>query len=99
MEESLSTASLVEGGNDWQLAVDSLTSSMDSSVSLQPPSLPGLTTAPQSSAPSSNQRTTEEDQLTGQLSLSLSLSLSIERDTSSIYIYYVFVIGSISTEV
>ena len=65
LEESLSAASLAEGGSDWQLAVDSLTSSMDSSVSLQPPSLPSLSAA-QPPPPSSNQRATEEDQLTGE---------------------------------
>lgn len=62
LEESLSAASLPEVGSDWQLAVDSLTSSMDSSVSMQPPSLPTGQPPPQSS---SDQLAGSEDQVTG----------------------------------
>ena len=67
LEESLSAASLAEGGSDWQLAVDSLTSSMDSSVGLQPPSLPSLSAAQPPPPPpsSSNQRGTDDSDLTG----------------------------------
>ena len=63
LEESLSAASLPEVGSDWQLAVDSLTSSMDSSVSMQPPSLPTGQPPPQSS---SDQQAGSEDQVTGE---------------------------------
>ena len=65
LEESLSAASLAEVGSDWQLAVDSLTSSMDSSVGVHQ-SLPSLSAPPP--PPPSNQLAagTEEEQVTGQ---------------------------------
>lgn len=64
LEESLSAASLAEVGSDWQLAVDSLTSSMDSSVGVQPLSLPSLS----SSRPPDQLAVDveEEEQVTGQ---------------------------------
>lgn len=69
LEESLSAGSLAEVGSDWQLAVDSLTSSMDSSVGLQhSPPLPSLSTTPRPPPSSSLQRLApdgdDEEQLT-----------------------------------
>ena len=89
LEESLSAASLGEVGSDWQLAVDSLTSSMDSSVGTQPLSLSGA--ARPSLPPPSDQLEEEEgeQQLTGQLWLSLNYFIKTCHNFS----------GSISTEV
>ena len=69
LEESLSVASLAEVGSDWQLAVDSLTSSMDSSVGVHPLSLPNLSSAPRPPPPPPppDQPAEEDQQLTGQL--------------------------------
>ena len=73
LEESLSVASLAEVGSDWQLAVDSLTSSMDSSVGVHPLSLPNLSSAPRPPPPPPPDQPAEEDQqLTGQLPTTLS---------------------------
>lgn len=77
LEESLSAASLAEVGSDWQLAVDSLTSSMDSSVGIHQSSLPSLnaTQPAPPPPPPSNQLATgpEEEQVTGQLVTQLAL--------------------------
>ena len=88
LEESLSAASLAEVGSDWQLAVDSLTSSMDSSVSIQPPSLPSLS-APPPPPSSSDQQAAEEEQVTGESAATGSGGWVVTLDSA----------GSISTEV
>ena len=64
LEESSSAASLAEVGSDWQLAVDSLTSSMDSSVGVSLPSL-SSSSRPHPSDTQQLPADEEEEQVTG----------------------------------
>ena len=92
--ESLSAASLPEVvGSEWQLAVDSLTSSMDSSVG---PSLPSLSAAPPPPPSSDQLADPEGEQVTGQYKSPSSSSCEYNTSHCMLVLHSA---GSISTEV